>query len=395
MRGNMNYTAIDLFAGAGGLSLGFEQAGFDVCLAIEKDTWACETYKENHNNKNIVEADITTLPDAFFSKYKGKVDLVMGGPPCQGFSIAASNRRKENDERNVLYKQFLRVVQLTNPSIVLIENVKEFEKYRIQNGMRIVDDISCFLNDLGYFCTFKVINCRNYGVPQDRRRFFLLAVKQELLNCQVDLVDILSIYEQPEITFNDAISDLPIVKAKQFPEDYIMSYDKAPRNAFQKHMRGECISLYNHIPMQHTSKTVQKFEFLLTNRNSQLPDELKPCVRGGTKEISHAVYSQNYRIIDGDKVSPTITASFYSSFIHPFQPRNITVREAARIQTFPDSFVFKGKKTTLSKKLLEKKGVYEELHLDQFNQVGNAVPPIMANHLAELCKTLLDRGNYK
>lgn len=86
-------------------------------------------------------------------------------------------------------------------------------------------------------------------------------MKQELLNCQVDLVDILSIYEQPEITFNDAISDLPIVKAKQFPEDYIMPYDKVPRNAFQKHMRGECISLYNHIPMQHTSKTVQNLNF--------------------------------------------------------------------------------------------------------------------------------------
>ena len=126
-----------------------------------------------------------------------------------------------------------------------------------------------------------------------------------------------------------------------------------------------------------------------------MPDELKPRVRGNLSEISTSAYSQNHRIIDGNKVSPTITASFYSSFIHPAQPRNLTVREAARIQTFPDSFIFKGKKTTLSKKLLAKKGIFEELHLDQFNQVGNAVPPLMACHWAEICKEILERGIVK
>ena len=150
--------------------------------------------------------------------------------------------------------------------------------------------------------------------------------------------------------------------------------------------------LYNHIPMQHTQKTIQKFIFLQSEHGQQLPDELRPRVRGDVDTISNASYSQNHRIIDGQKVSPTITASFYSSFIHPTQPRNITVREAARIQTFPDSFVFKGKKTTLSKKLLAKKGIFDELHLDQFNQVGNAVPPLMAEHLAQICRKFLMKG---
>lgn len=129
-----------------------------------------------------------------------------------------------------------------------------------------------------------------------------------------------------------------------------------------------------------------------SENGQQLPEDLKPRVRGNIDKISNASYSQNHRIIDGEKVSPTITASFYSSFIHPFQPRNITVREAAGIQTFPDSFVFKGKKTTLSKKLLAKKGIFEELHLDQFNQVGNAVPTLMAEHLARICHEFLMRG---
>jgi len=123
-----------------------------------------------------------------------------------------------------------------------------------------------------------------------------------------------------------------------------------------------------------------------------MPAYLMPHVRGDVKQISNSSYSQNHRIIDKDKVSPTITASFYSSFIHPEQPRNLTVREAARLQTFPDGFIFCGKKTTLSKKLLARKGIAEELHLDQFNQVGNAVPPIMASHLATICENFLRRG---
>ena len=157
-------------------------------------------------------------------------------------------------------------------------------------------------------------------------------------------------------------------------------------------MRKNADMLYNHIPMQHTDKTVEKFAFLLQNNGIELPEDLKPRVRGNIDVVSISKYSQNHRIIDGKKVSPTITASFYSSFIHPDQPRNITVREAARMQTFPDNFVFKGKKTTLSKKLLEKKGIFEELHLDQFNQVGNAVPPVMAQHLAKICCKLIKGG---
>ena len=199
-------------------------------------------------------------------------------------------------------------------------------------------------------------------------------------------------YVRPEISFIEATSDLPVVRPHQYPEDAVQTYTMDAQNDFQRFLRRDSTLLYNHIPMQHTEKTVQKFIFLQSENSQQLPDELKPRVRGDVDTVSNASYSQNHRIIDGKKVSPTITASFYSSFIHPTQPRNITVREAARIQTFPDSFVFKGKKTTLSKKLLAKKGIFEELHLDQFNQVGNAVPPLMAEHLAQICSEFLMKG---
>lgn len=381
--------AIDLFSGAGGLSYGFEQAGCVVDLAIEKDAWAVETYKANHINKNIIEVDINELDDVFFEKYRNKVDIVMGGPPCQGFSIAASNRRKKDDVRNILYKQFLRVVNVVQPKVVLLENVKEIVNYKLPDGTKIVDDIKSFLTSLGYSFDYTILNCRNYGIPQDRRRFFFIAVKGKR---RFKIETMMDRYITKEISFYEAMSDLPVVKPKQYPEDSILKYTAEPQNEYQRIMRKNADMLYNHIPMQHTDKTVEKFAFLLQNNGIELPEDLKPRVRGNVDVVSISKYSQNHRIIDGKKVSPTITASFYSSFIHPDQPRNITVREAARMQTFPDNFVFKGKKTTLSKKLLEKKGIFEELHLDQFNQVGNAVPPVMAQHLAEICCKLIKGG---
>lgn len=386
------YAVIDLFAGAGGLSFGFESVGFDIKLAIEKDAWAVETYIENHKNKNAIEADIYTLNDSFFDEYCGKIDIVMGGPPCQGFSIAASNRRKADDSRNELYREFLRVVDTVNPRVVLIENVKEIMGYRLPDGTKIVDDIKRFFDDHGYIYDCNVLNCRNYGIPQDRRRFFFLAIRRDVSDTPFSLEELMKEFIAPELTFNEATSDLPIVKPHQYPEDAVQAYTQKAFNGFQERLRGQCSQLHNHIPMQHTDRTVQKFMFLQSENGQQLPEELRSRVRGHVDTISNSAYSQNHRIIDGNKVSPTITASFYSSFIHPTQPRNITVREAARIQTFPDSFVFKGKKTTLSKKLLAKKGILGELHLDQFNQVGNAVPPLMAEHLARICLQFLTKG---
>lgn len=391
----MSFNVIDLFAGAGGLSYGFEKAGFNIVLAVEKDAWAVDTYIANHKNKNAIEADICSLDEDFFEKYKGKIDIVMGGPPCQGFSIAASNRRKENDFRNTLYKQFLRVVSVLQPKIVLIENVKEIVNYKLPDGTKIVEDIASFMETQGYIFDYQVLNCRNYGIPQDRRRFFFLAVKKTLGVENYKLENLMNRFRCPEISFMDAISDLPQVKPKEYSEEATMGYSIPPQNEYQKKLRRNCEVISNHIPMQHTDKTIEKFKFLLSRSNEEMPEELLPRVRSHTDTVSYAKYSQNHRIIDASKVSPTITASFYSSFIHPTQPRNITVREAARIQTFPDSFVFKGKKTTLSKKLLAKKGIFEELHLDQFNQVGNAVPPLMAEHLAEICLDFLSKEKEK
>jgi len=386
-----SYQVIDLFAGAGGLSLGFESKGFEIALAIEKDTWAKETYNLNHQNKNCIEADIASLPDSFFLPYKGKVNVVMGGPPCQGFSIAASNRRKKDDSRNFLYKEFLRVVSLVDPEIVLIENVREFSRYHLPEGGLLIEDIKTTLHKLNYVCNCSVVDIKDYGIPQDRKRTFFLAIKHDI-KPEINIIELLNPYKEKMISLGEAIGDLPIVAPRQFNEGDIMDYTTEPQNDFQKSLRDNCDKVYNHIPMQHTPRMIEKFKFIMKNSGKEaIPEELKPRVRGDVNTISNSVYCQNSRVMDASKISPTITASFYSSFIHPNQPRNLTVREAARIQTFPDWFVFTGKKTTLSKKLLAKKGIIEDLHLDQFNQVGNAVPPKMAGHLASICLNLLDR----
>lgn len=393
MPNKRKHLAIDLFAGAGGLSLGFESKGFEIPLAIEKDTWAKDTYNLNHRSKNCLEADICNLPDEFFRKYQGTIDVVMGGPPCQGFSIAASNRRNKLDERNFLYRQFLRVISIILPRIVLIENVKEFVKYILPDGRLLIDDVTNTLDNLGYVVSYSVVDIRNYGIPQDRKRTFCLAVKKDLINENINILQLLQPYMEPETTLMDAIGDLPEVAPRSVKDGDVINYVIEPQNDYQRQMRRGSNEICNHIPMFHTPKTVEKFKYILANpTNTELPQELKSRVRGDIEKISESKFSQNHRVLDGTKVSPTITASFYSSFIHPTQPRNLTVREAARIQSFPDWFIFCGKKTTLSKKLLSKKGIIEDLHLDQFNQVGNAVPPKMAAHLASICKTLLEQA---
>lgn len=197
------YTIIDLFSGAGGLSYGFEMAGCEVKLAIEKDAWAVETYKANHKNQNVFELDITTLPDDYFLSYKGKIDIVMGGPPCQGFSIAASNRRKKDDSRNTLYQHFLRAVALIEPKAVLIENVKEIVGYKLPDGTKIVEDICRFFTEHGYAYSFSILNCRRYGIPQDRKRFFFLAIKGSGTINPFSLDDLMEGYVQKEICFQE------------------------------------------------------------------------------------------------------------------------------------------------------------------------------------------------
>jgi DNA (cytosine-5)-methyltransferase 1 len=355
---------LDLYAGCGGFSLGFKNAGFQVSHMVEKDKWACETLRYNFPESVILESTVQDLD--LETLKKNKFDVIIGGPPCQGFSVSASNRRKIGDPRNDEYITFLKVCFELNPTAIIMENVPEIIRFKNSSGVSVLSDIQRLVEDNGYTFNYSVVNASHYGVPQNRKRFFFVALKGKkgfrfppsIYKSNADL------FSEPCLAVEDAISDLPEVAPKEYPEGTILEYSLKPKTDYQRSMRKNSERLHNHISMQHTPKTIKKFQLLREN-------------------IGEKTYDQNHRVIVKDKPGPTITASFYSSFIHYSQNRNLTVREAARIQSFPDSFIFSGKKTTLSKSLLAKKGIVSELHLDQFNQVGNAVPPILAKLFAE------------
>jgi len=375
----MSYTFVDLFAGAGGASTGLISAGFTPIGAIEIDDWAADTYEYNHPNVELLRGDISKMDDTSISQFEG-ADVVVGGPPCQGFSIAASNRRNKNDPRNQLYLEYVRAINLIKPKFFIVENVKEIVKFKLQTGKLLLDDFKSKLEDLGYNVAYTLLNSKDFGVPQDRIRFFMIGAKDH----SVDLNNLCKFHKE-ELSLWDAISDLPT----PVPKVDTMEYDKDANNPYQQNKRCQSDMVYNHEPMRHTTRVIERFKLIPINGNTQsVPEKHRNRKRGNVDELSAKVYHQNHRRLNPDTPCKTITASFYSSFIHPYQHRNLTVREAARLQGFPDEFKFFGKRTTLSKKLLEKKGIFEDIHLDQFNQVGNAVSPPVAEAIGMYLKTL-------
>ena len=361
---------LDLYAGCGGFSLGFKNAGYQISTLVELDKWACETLRANFPNSEVIEDTVQNLCN---HKIKKNYAIIVGGPPCQGFSIASSNRRTKNDIRNEEYISFFNTSFSFKPKVIVMENVPEILKFKNKKGKLIIDDIRKRCKENGYTLAWEKVLLSGFGIPQNRKRVFFVAIKGEEIfkfpspthSKEKDLLSTscLSIY--------DAISDLPEVYPKEYPEGSILRYSSNKvKNSFQKKLRGNAQELHNHISMRHTDKTIKKFEDIRMNKYKK-------------------TFDQNHRLINKDAISPTITASFYSSHIHYSQNRNLTVREAARIQTFPDNFIFKGNKTTLSKSLLRKKGILSELFLDQFNQVGNAVPPMYAEILGNQIKNYL------
>ncbi|SDA14851.1 DNA (cytosine-5)-methyltransferase 1 [Nitrosospira sp. Nsp18] len=394
----MSIAVVDLFAGAGGLSYGLHQAGFNVALALEQDLWAADTYRANHSSTKLIVEDIRGVSDERLQAYKG-ADILVGGPPCQGFSISASNRRKPDDPRNLLYLQFLRAVPLIQPKVILIENVKEIRQFRLEDGRLLCDDIQSRLANLGYQSVILTLNAASFGIPQSRARTFLIAALKKL-KFSAAVHELLSTQQAPNlfsekenvVNLWDAISDLPPVIPWELEEDAVSEYILPPVNSYQALLRNGSRHITNHVPMKHTGRMIERFKHLIGPLNETtriLPQSLSPRTRGNSLMISKKIYDQNHRRLDPYKLSPTITASFYSSFIHPYQPRNLTVREAARLQSFPDNYIFKGKRTTLSKKLLARKGEVADLHLDQFNQVGNSVPPLLAYRLGNYLKKII------
>ena len=336
---------IDLFCGIGGLSLGFEQAGFEVVSAIDMWKDAITTY--NHNRTNKI-AKVTTVED--FNKIdlpeilkKEHITGIIGGPPCQGFSTVG--KREIDDPRNRLYLEFYKAVKLANPDFFVIENVRGM--LTLNKGAFVKDLIERFgEKGLGYNISYELLNAADYGVPQNRYRVFYVGVKRNKKFVFPKSLGFL-------LTAKDAISDLEGSSNEH--------YGSEPQNEFQRLMRGKCSCPKNQDYTSHTQQTIGII--------SQVPDG------GNIKDLPKEFwevrkYNKAFERMGTFKPSNTIDTG-HRNYFHYSEPRIPTVRESARIQSFPDDFEIIGTRGS------------------QYKQVGNAVPPMLSKVIAENIKELL------
>ena len=330
MKKMKKYNLIDLFSGAGGMSLGFEKAGFNTLLAVEYNKEFALTYKRNFKNTLVLTEDIKNIRSSDLNKHiNGSVDVIIGGPPCQGFSIAGNIGRKFlDDERNQLFREFLRVVKDFQPKIFVMENVASLATH---NKGKTLDEIKYEINNLGYDFVFKVLNSVDYEIPQERRRIFIIGTKDE------------NTFSFPKkknkvVTIKQAIDNLPVIKS------------------------GETSEIPNHNAMNHTKQMLKKMSYIKDGGDRfSIPEEYRPKSGDVRKYI-------RYR---SNKPSFCVTGDMRKIF-HYNQNRALTSRELARIQTFPDDFIFQGSSISIQQ------------------QIGNAVPPKLAFLIAEEVKKVLE-----
>lgn len=340
---NKKLNVIDLFCGCGGLSLGFEQAGFNILLGIDMWKDALQTFEHNHKNGRTLCADLANLSaiDVDNAINHEKVDVIIGGPPCQGFSIAG--KRIVDDDRNKLYKSFVRMVDHFQPTAFVLENVPNI----LSIGYGIVRDaIIKDFSDLGYNVETKVLTASDYGVPQNRRRAIFVGLKHGTFDFDIPVVS-------HKVTTGEALSDLPeqsIVDGAAYPQN--------PESDYQSLMRSNTDVVYNHEVTTHNQQTVDIISMVPDGGNyKNLPEELQ-----GTRKV-HIAWTR----LNSQKPSITIDTGHRHHFHYKWN-RVPTVRESARIQSFPDDFIFLCSRTS------------------QYKQVGNAVPPLMAKAIAEQLK---------
>ncbi len=362
---------IDLFAGCGGLSLGFEMAGFNIPVAIEKDAWAAETYKNNHPATKVIVNDIKEITDlSSVLPYKTNIDGIIGGPPCQGFSL--SGNRDKNDPRNSLFMEFVRFVNFFKPNFFVMENVTGILSMKTKSGESVTELIKKEFTSAGYNLEIYTLNAAEFGVPQNRIRVFFIGLKNIIPYERNRIEPKGFLFGDNQCTIQDAIMDLPQIKAGEGIEE--TEYTSPPTTEYQIWARQNCSIVRNHIAMRHTARLVERFAQIKYGQSvADVPEEHRQRKRGEADKISGKVYSQNNMRPYPNKPSPTIPASFQSNFVHPYINRNYTAREGARLQSFPDSYIFYGKRTTMS----------WEKNLSQYQQIGNAVPPLLAKAIAK------------
>lgn len=361
----MRHNVLDLFCGAGGLSLGFKMAGFDIVGGVEFNQEAIDTHALNFKNGYHFCGDISSLTNEFIlEKFENKVDVIIGGPPCQGFSTANMQQKDhKDDERNKLFYQFIRFVEVLKPKAFVMENVRGI---LTKDGGHVKEAMMKIMDDLGYNVDVRVLTASDYGVPQKRMRAFFVGIKKEI----GEAFDFDKIQKKPTVTVKDEIGDIYDLdnKIKSSTVEDKFTLEIEPSCEYQKLMRKDSDNILHNHNIKYPKDIVQtRMSYVPEGGNwKDVPDELWDTIRTNR-------HSSAYRRLDSKDVSITIDTG-HMNYFHPRYNRVPTVRESARIQSFPDDFIFTGGQGA------------------QFRQVGNAVPPLLSKAIAETLKTYLDKN---
>lgn len=340
---NGKLTAIDLFSGAGGLHIGFERAGFDIKLCIDNDDLVERTHKRNFPEIPMINRDIRTVTPEEIEAYleNGKVDVVIGGPPCQGFSTIGKRvssdpkKRYAFDPRNELVITYANLIRVLQPKFIVMENVKGI---LTKDGGNYLNNVLSMLKEAGYNADFRLINMADYGVPQIRQRVIILGNR---LGLPVDF---------PKKDHSDNPEDgLPPWNNCWDVIKDLVDWDDCPQ--------------FNHVALKHTKKNIERYK--LIPEGGRLPEDNLPL------ELYRKNFGNTYKRLDRKKPALTMVPGNDAFPIHPVLNRSLTVREAARIQTFPDDMIFEGNRR------------------QQGHQVGNAVPPMFSEKLGRFVYSLL------
>ncbi|HDR1063319.1 TPA: DNA cytosine methyltransferase [Pasteurella multocida] len=365
----MSLKVIDLFAGCGGFSVGFLQNGFNIIKAVEFDERIAGTYKHNHPNTKLIVDDIKNVDNIRFFQH-GEADIIIGGPPCQGFSMAGARIRKGfiDDPRNQLFRHYFNIVNTVKPKIFIMENVKGL--LTMQGGKVFKEIIDAFsdenlLDGCQYFVYHKVLKASDFGVPQGRERLFIVGVlnheidfENKLLETRARIAD-----KNPhffnQVTVYDAIENLGDTSSDG------MVISPIAKNQYQQYLSSQQPYLANHNTPNHSKIAIQRMSKVGNGENFNVLDENIKSVHSGA-----------YGRLSWEEIAPTITTRFDTPsggrFIHPAENRTLTPREAARIQSFPDNFIFYGSKSSICR------------------QIGNAVPPKLGFFWSEFVRSIIN-----
>ena len=350
---------IDLFCGCGGLSEGFKLAGYTIVGGVDFNKSAIDTYNKNFPEAKGICCDLLNMDQSQIIKEFGDlkdIDVIIGGPPCQGFSAANRYKIEGEDPRNKLFFEFVKFVDLAKPKVVVIENVRGIIT---SNNGYAKDRIYEIFESRGYAVNHKILCASEYGVPQRRQRNFFVMIRD---GEKFDF-DSLKKYEG-ERTVEDAIGELYNYEDNTTNEPFVLSSE--PDSEYRAYLRSKTNEIHNHEVRYPAEKGQYRISFVPQGGNwKDVPEELWPSDRKNR-------HSSAYKRLDVNQPSCTIdTGNNHSNYFHPLYNRLPTVREAARLQSFPDDFVFVGNRS------------------EQYRQVGNAVPPLLAKEIAEQLKGVL------